>query len=678
MDLLLLISYNLSMTSFLTQTMLFILTSLLCLILPGNLIWQKAKLKGNFWEEFIFSLNIGFVTFTLLSYVLLYFRTDWFIIPLTVLTTFIWLRYNYTYFFKIKLLKVVSIKIDRHFLLGLLIFGIGIIGQLAVISPSGIYSNGDLVFWSSHGHDASWHIALIEEIKKGGPWQNPVYAGEKLVNYHFFSDISLAIYNKFFGLNLVDLYFRFFPLVYSLLLGGTIFYLTKTLVNSFTAGLWAAFFTYFTGSFGYFVTFFRNRTISGETTFGSSQVQSTIGNPPQITASIVLITFLYFFVLFLRKQNKYLFFLLILFASVLIVFKVYAGVILFGSLFLVGSWQFIRERKLSILSIATISAFFSALLYLPNTSNSAAFLIWEPWWYIRTLIVYPNKLNWIDLELRRQTYFAEGNLKRVISIEAFSFLLFFFGNLGMRFLGLWAFTKFSLRIFNDYLYQLLTFVTVIAFIMPMLFLQKGVASNTIQFLHYFLLLFGIFAATTTVNLLSKIKIVLFRYIIIFLIIAFSIPTQTGLIMEFYSRGAPVAKIEREEFEALGFLKNNTEKNSIILTAPFDRYVNTHFPTPPIWAWSDSAYVSAFSARRVYLEDSEQVDIMGYNLKKRQDIQSNLFQSSDQSDNFVNTLKQLSINYLYFPKILKPKIDLNQTSLVKVFDNDKYEIWQLVI
>lgn len=675
LDLFFVFGYNLLvMINFLFQLILFTFVSILVFVVPGNLFWRKIQTKVGFWEEFILSLSIGFVSFSLLSYVLLYFKIDYLCLPITILINLLWVKtYLLAKVIRFSFLQKIPQYISNN-ILYLLIFGVGILGQLAVISPSGIYLNGDLVFWSAHGHDVSWHIALSEELKKGFPLQNPVYAGEKLVNYHFFSDLSMAMFNKYFGINMLDLYFRFFPLIYSILLGGSIYFLTKALTNSANTSLWAVFFTYFSGSFGYFITIFRNNNIYGEAVFGSSQVQSSIGNPPQITVSFILLTFLYLFNLYLKKQNIHLFLLIILTASVLIVFKVYAGIVVLASLFIVGIWQIIKERKINIFSIAFFSSLISLLLYLPNTAKSASFIIFEPWWYIRTLIAYSNRLNWIDLELKRQTYLAEGNIKRVVSIEIYSFLIFFIGNLGMRFLGIWAFIKYGLNSLKDYYCLLICLIITIAFIMPMLFLQKGVAGNTIQFLHYFLLLMGIMAAITISNLLSKIKSPITKILLIIFIIILSVPTQIGLLMEFYTR-KPVAKIEKNELDALNYIKNNSDKNSIILTPPLNKHIPRNEPTLPIWAWFDTAYVSAFSARRTYLADSEQVDIMGYDLNARHNIIQEIFINIDNPRNLEKAIKDLHINYLYFPKELKPKVNLNLTYFKRIFDNGTTEIWR---
>ena len=130
---------------------------------------------------------VGFVLLTLVSYLLIVINFPILIVPvIIILLALIFKPLVYE-------IKQIKIKFNLQTVIILIVFILGIVGQLAVISPSGVFQNGDLVFWSAHGHDGAWHIALMEEIKKGYPFGNPSLAGEKLVNYHFFSDILPAI-----------------------------------------------------------------------------------------------------------------------------------------------------------------------------------------------------------------------------------------------------------------------------------------------------------------------------------------------------------------------------------------------------------------------------------------------------------------------------------------------------
>lgn len=647
---------------------IFLLAAAVCFTVPGIILLNRTELKLGFWEKVILGTSVGFVAFTLMSYLLLVLNLHFLLIPIIIAINLLYIKKTASF------IREVTWPSKNHFFLLLIVFLFGIIGQLAVIAPSGTFQGENLVFWSAHGHDSSWHISLIEEIKKGYPLQNPVFAGEKLTNYHFFSDIAPADFNKYFRIPSMDLYFRLFPLMFSALLGSLAFLVGKRLGNSFSSGLWAAIFTYFAGSFGYIVTLLQSKTIGGESVFWATQIQSSVGNPPQIAVFVILLSFLYLFLKLTENTNKFLFLICAMLAGSLIVFKVYGGVVVLGSLGLVGLWQLLKERKFPIILLFAASSILSLILYLPNTSGSSAFLIFEPGWFQRTMVVATNRLNWLDLELRRQTYLSEGNIKRVIQIELTAFLIFFFGNLGLRFLGIAYFGKLIKSVTNQYFYLLLLFITTLSLIFPMLFLQKGVASNTIQFLQYFLLILGLTAGVTVAHVLDKIKISFLKVFFALIILVLAVPTQAGLIYEFYSR-PPLAKIEGEELTALEFIHNNTLPESIILTPPYNKYLDLKMSTPPIWDWFDTAYVSAFSGRRVYLSDYEQVDIMGYDLEKRQNIQKQIFKETDPVI-FTQNLVDNNINYLYFPKSLKPAIYLSQTGLQPFYENEKVEIWKV--
>ncbi len=608
---------------------------------------------------------VGFVLLTLISYILFVFNIPILIIPIfLILVAFVFKPF-------INVVRQIKIKLNLQTIIVLVVFVVGIAGQLAVISPSGTYQNGNLVFWSAHGHDGAWHIALMEEFKKGFPFENPSFAGTKLVNYHFFSDILPAMVSKYLPISNLDLYFRVFPFIYSLFLGASVYFLTKKITNNFGASIWAVIFTYFAGSFGFVVTYLKNKTIGGESIFWATQPQSSSGNPPQIVSNFLILTSFYFLLIHLQKKyDKKIFAVCILLFGTLSAFKIYAGVVFLLALGIASVWQLVKEKDIKLMLLAILSSILAAILYFPNSSGGSSFLIFQPWWYIRTMVVEPSRLNWIDLELKRQFYAAKGGIRsflRIAEYEGVAFFIFFFGNLGMRFFGLWEFVKISKNslknIFN------LTFIVsiILSFALPLLFLQKGVASNTSQFLQYFILLFGILAGITTSQITSKFKF------FIPVIIIIMIPTQVGLLHEFYSRPA-FAKIQESELQALKFIKDNSNEKDVILTPPYNQYLDLKDTTPNIWDWFDTSYVSAFTSRRTYMDDYEQNDIMGYGYKPRFEIKKIIFESVNLIE-VKNAFSKTNANILYFPKAEKPKVNPKELGLYIIFENQDLEVWK---
>ena len=601
-------------------------------------------------------IPVVFAGFTLLCYLLIVLKAPILIIPITILAViFYWKTF-------LKEVKKIKIVFDKKTFIILTVFIIGIAGQLAVISPSGRFINGDLVFWSSHGHDASWHIALVNEIQKGWPFQNPVFSGEKLINYHFFSDIIPAIGNKYLRISNLDLYFRILPILYSLLFGASAYFLTKRMTGSFSAGIWAVMFSYFGGSFGYIATYIKDKTIAGESIFWASQPQSSSGNPPQIISNFLVLTFLYFVYSYIKNKDKRSLFASILILGTLTEFKVYAAIVILGATVLSGIWQ-----------VAIPAGILAAALYFPNASGSPSFLIFEPWWYIRTMIVDPSRLDWLDLEWRRQTYIYENNWKRVISIEVSGFLIFFFGNLGMRFVGLWDYLK-SVKTSLKNRFNLLFVLTIFASLaLPILFLQKGVASNTSQFLQYFLLLLGILAGVSTAGFIKLLKHPVYKVIATVFFILLMIPTQVALLYQFYSR-TPVVKISGAELEALSFINKNSDENTVILSPLPDPFFKIEGPTPNFWAWTDTAYIAAFSNRSEYFSDKEQVDIMGYDYASREAERKAIFESNNPAL-VKEKIKETGANLIYYPKALSPQVDFGNLELNLFFENSDVEVWK---
>lgn len=612
-------------------------------------------------EELLMGGIAAFAGLTLLSYIFIVLHVPFLIIPAFLAVLYFGIK------FIVKNKKSFKFKFSLRNILISLVFIIGIAGQMAVIAPSGIIKNGDILFWSSNGHDGMWHIALMEEMKKGWPFQNPIFAGERLVNYHFFSDLLPAMASKYMGISNLDLYFRVFPLLYSIFFGVSAYFLTKKLSKNSTAPIWSTIFSYFAGSFGFIVTYIKNKTIGGESIFWATQPQSASGNPPQIISDFLVLAAVYFYLRFIEhkicdKNKKILFAVCIILFGTLVSFKVYAGVVVLLSLGFVGVWQFFKERKIETLVLTFLSGLLSIALYFPNTSGSEGFLIFQPWWYIRTMVVEPSRLNWLDLELRRQFYVARGGIKsilRIMEYEGAAFLIFFFGNLGMRFLGLKEFIK---------VHPIIKFIITLSLILPMLFIQKGVASNTSQFLQYFVLFLGILAGIQFAEFPKKVK-----YFAGPILILLMIPTQVGLLKEFYSRPA-FAKIASKEISALDCVRKNTPENSVIVTPPYNQYLDLKESTPNIWDWFDTSYVAAITSRRTYMDDYEQVDIMGYNWKERENIKDVIFNSMDE-EKVKESFNQTGANVLYYPTAMSPKVSPDKYGLMKIFENDAVEVWK---
>lgn len=649
---------------------IFLVVTAICFTMPALVLLKKFKVDLDDLERLTLASTLGLVIFTLAAYIFaaLNIRFLMWIFPLFGIWSFFKLK---SYFLGINF----KLKYGLFFLLVLII---GIIGQVAVNAPSGFPYKDGIYFWSSHGHDGIWHVALMEEMHKNSfPFQNPEYAGNKLQNYHFFSDLLMSEFSRLFYFSNLDIYFRFMPVVFSLLLGLSSFIFVRAWRGKEIAGIWAMIFVYFAGSFGYLLYIPTHKSLGGEAIFWVSQTQSVLGNPPHATAFIIMIIFLFCFVKYLTKHSKQLLFLCTLLGGAVIEFKVYAGVLILGGLLFLGVYELLIKRKWQALLLFVTTLLTALGIYLPNSANSQDFLIWHPWWYIRTMVVATDRLNWLDLELRRQTYIAENNWKRVIQLELTAFLIFLFGNLGMRFLGfLTVFNQIKSNIFKNSFSLFYLTITFASFFIPVFFLQKGVVWNSIQFNQYFLLLFGFLAAFALPDILNFSKNKSYKILVSILIIGLAVPTQVGLLWQFYSN-SPLSKISYQELAALNFLKTQSDRKSVVLTAPFNKYERDKYKNPPIpiYAWYDTGYVSAFSSKQTLISDEEQVNIMGYKADKILEERKEIFETNDYKkiNEFLN---KYNVDYIYLVWDQKFATDSASLNTDLIYENQDAKVFKV--
>lgn len=555
----------------------------------------------------------------------------------------------------------------------LLIAAIGILFQLAVVFPSGLKINGDLLFWSSHGHDSVWHVAVANELQKGFPPNNPVLAGERLINYHFFSDIPIALINSLTQIPKITLYFQILPVIYSFFLGFFAYKAGKEISKSKLAGFFSVFAVYFVGSFGFIVTLLQGRGFGGESLFWATQIQSSIGNPPQIISNIFILAYVYYLSQYLKGQ-KHIVWLVVL-PALATLSKIYAGLVIFPALGLLTIYRILVHKQIDLLVYTFLAGLLVLAGYLPFTQSADSFLIWEPLWYGKRLFLDEGRIGIPNFAFVLQHYQNLTSLKSqlgfFIKYDFPALLLMVFGNLGVRSIGFLAIPTLIKK--DKQISIFLLTVAAISFVIPNLFLQKGVATNTSQTFQYMLLVFGLYFAIAANSIFSKIYHLRSKIMWFVVLFVLSVPTQISLLHQFYSRLA-FAKISKAELEALAFIKNNYQDNQTILTPPYDQYYEEKgVATPHIWDWFDTAYVAALSEKQTYFADYEQVDIMGYDYQSKLNFQKSVFESKFNPA----LLKQQGINLIYFPKARAPKVDLSSLSdLQLIFQNSEVEIWKV--
>lgn len=564
-------------------------------------------------------------------------------------------------------------KFDHFCLIFLLFFGTAL--QSLTMIRSGLFYDFGMGFWGANGHDGIWHLALANQVLQGFPPPHPTFAGEVLTNYHYFYDLLLASLSQMTRVPTINLYFQILPVVLAFLLGLLSFLVGLKMSKNFWVGFWFAFLNYFAGSFGYLVTFFRSREIGGESLFWSMQSISTQINPP-FSLSLVMILLVFYLLLSVKKYKAWKIIGLSLIFGLLINVKVYAGLLILPGLF-VYSLVSLRKKEFSRFWIFLFSSFISFGLFFLINRGSGSLLVFEPFWFVHTLIESQDRLYLPQLALARYTLVSSGGYKRLILVELIGLGLFFIGNVGTRILGLFSLVE---RVRNKKLNEVEIFFLVggvISLLVPLLFIQKGTSWNTIQFFYYFLFFLNFYAALTFARIIGF-KNNLIRYLTLIFIIFLTIPTTYSSLKGYFGFPPPAA-LTKNEVEALVFLKRQPKK--VVLTYPYSPYVkrDLRLKEPlPLYAYETTAYVSAFSDKEVYLEDEMNLLISDYDLPSRKKNVEKFLETDNKFEarGFLLDYKN-KIDYLYLLDRQNLKYSVDDLGLKLIYNREGVKIFEVI-
>lgn len=653
--------------------------AVLVLFLPGMFLLGKRGKELKPEEKTLLSFVLGIVLFTSLAVLLGVLKLRFVSLPLLVVVDFLLLKRNSFRDTFSPLLSLFKNKV----LIGLIVLGIFVQGMINF--PSGFRYPGGYYFWSAQGHDGLWHVAVMQEIARHFPPNNPLYANRPLQNYHYASSIFMGEFYRLFPfLGSLDLYFRFFPVLLSFLISLSVFCFAQRRWNQKT-GYWSIFFTYACGSFGYVVSILNHRfPLSGETTFWASQGNTILGNPPHALGIILLTAILFLLELWVKTKENFWIYLIMLLGYGLAIVKVSSGAVAVFALGVTGLYLFWRERKVSLLAAGVFLAASNFGLLKLISPTASSFLIFEPLWFTRTMMV--SRLGNVDWELRRQHYIWKNTWHswlRVVQLELEAIAIFVIGNSGMRILGFWEILKKAGRerlrkIDGVDVFVGSSLLFSVGFVL--LFVQRGIIYNLIQFIQIYLHFLGILAAVTIVTFLSRLKSRSVGLVISALVIILALPTTIGNFFDFYGPGkVPLSKVTLAEEEALSWLKKNSGVKDIVLSKPFMgggewRYSSQPWP---ISAWYSTAYIFVFSDRYAYLTGEEQLMITGYKTEEDLKQMRNFF---DQANPLAGRtfLRDNKIGYVYVRKDeLKSPLSERENGIKKVFENEEVLIYQTI-
>lgn len=569
-------------------------------------------------------------------------------------------------------------KVFKRFFLSSWAFLLILLGTLTwsvTMFKSGLVYSYGMGFWGPNGHDGVWHIALIESLA-AGKWQIPVFAGEALKNYHVGFDILVALLYKLTSIPIVNLYFQIVPVFLAFLIGVLTYKFVYLWQKSRLKSFWAVFFVYFAGSWGWIITLIRDGSLGGESMFWSQQAISTLINPPFALSLVFILAGLIFLVKYQKTQTIRNLVLTTLFFGLLIQIKVYAGLLVLGGLFIGGIWGLVKSKNYNILQVFTSSLVLSLIIFLPFNKNAGSLIIFKPFWFLETMMGFSDRVAWERFYSAMTNYRLGGQWIKATLAYLVAFLIFWYGNMGTRFVKEFLVFK-RLKNIRKISWVEVFFASVIVLggVIPMFFLQKGTPWNTIQFFYYSLFMSGILAGVALGEWLESKHTTALRNAVVGAVVLFTIPTTIGT-LKHYLPSRPPAKLSRGELAALKFL--SSQQNGVILTYPFDREaakVAEAKPPRPLYLYESTAYVTAFSKMPVFLEDEINLDITNYDWPSRREEVFEFLNTLNQEKS-RKFLRENKISYVYWVGGQRAKLGESQLGLVRIFENEEVDIYRV--
>lgn len=488
-------------------------------------------------------------------------------------------------------------KPPKHLVVGLALV---LVANLVNVR-SGTLFNFGLGFWGPHGHDAIFHLSLIEKFAQEPlSLSHPQISGQNITNYHLFFDYLSGLIVRFTGISSLDLYFRFFPIITGVLMVVLLDKVMNILRLSSLQKIYGFTLVFFGSSLGFVFRLFQNHDyLTGESAFWSNQSLSMFLNPPYLISVLFLLAFL---ILFSKtSKTKFTYLALIVLGGFLAQVKVYAFVLLCLALFF--SKNFVLSFFVGLVGL---------IINLPFAKLGGSPFVFNPLWFPRSMFESADRVYLESIASAWQVFEATGQFGKVILLSLFALVVYLIGNLGVRVFGLYFTLK--TKAIND-TDHLLRYFVLFSLVLPLIVTQTVNPWNSIQFMYYGLFILGIYTAKS----LPK------NLIVAITIIALGIFGSFGTLRDYLTQNSS-SRISHQELLALNKLK---EQPKGIVLSPLHNQRSLLYAPVPLYDYISTAYVSALTGQSEYLSDTINLDITGINYQERSKNVQRFYNTTDQ-------------------------------------------------
>ncbi|HUD09760.1 MAG TPA: hypothetical protein VMR77_03090 [Patescibacteria group bacterium] len=632
---------------------LFLVLVFLVVYLPGRLLLRLSGYKfASFLITISSSLVIGLAVFLFGAYLLSWIKIPFtynLIIPIALLLEF---KNSYAEFKR-------NIKIRNFFTPEALLIVLGSTLMAYTTWNSGTYKNGEMLLYGVNGGDSVYHLALIGSLISNFPPFHPGLAGVLLRGYNFFYDFLISNFAQFYHFNPLDLFFRYFSFLISLILGFSSLSLAKFLKWKKITVLLFIFLMYFVQSFDFFA-YYLYRIFNYY--YNSAGITQSLGNALDpsivISASFIFIGF----VLLFSKGNKWSFLLPVLVIGVIPQIKIYAGIIFYLGLAAVALWELCRERDTHYSKILILSGVISALVYLP-LNYGAGGLMFAP------LVIYKNFIDsaWIfnnwHWNVNFPIYVQAHNYIHIAFFYAVAIAVFLITSLGIRVVVLLGIKK----VFNKKFYSPQNIFWSVgisgSLLIPSFFIQSISEFSIIQFFWVGYIILLVPTAAILGEKLEKRNKIILTGVFLFLIVLF-LP-DTLRIINTYS-GSP-GRISSDIVSKANIISNIPQNEGVIVADRFmikDKYQDV----------LASPIVSALSGHAIYYEH-ELTEFQGIDkiTNPRKDNVDKIYQNMvncsnpiTAEQNIINIMRKTNNKYLL---ILEKNSCTSKFSKLKIVNDE---------